>query len=49
MAARNGIHVSSVPFELRYRAPDPRRRCERLTGTDRLSCAGFVALLGLVL
>ena len=50
MAARNGINVSSIPFERRYRPPDPRRRKrERLSVTDRLVCAVCGALLGIVL
>jgi hypothetical protein len=50
MAARNGINVSSIPFERRYQPPDPRRRRrERLTATDRLVCAVCGAFLGFVL
>jgi hypothetical protein len=50
MAVKNGINVSSIPFEQRYQRPDPRRRKrERMTTTDRMVCAAFGALLGFVL
>jgi hypothetical protein len=39
--------VSSIPFEQRYRPPDPRRRKrERLTKTDRFVCGFMGGLLG---
>ena len=35
MAVRNGISVSSIPFEQRYVPPDPRRRrAEKLTAIE---------------
>jgi hypothetical protein len=41
---------SSIPFEQRYRPPDPRsRRRERLTRTDRVVCAITGGFLGFVL
>lgn len=50
MAARNGINVSSIPFEQRYQPPDPRRRKrERLTAMDRFVCAVAGAFLGFLL
>lgn len=50
MAVRNGVSVSSIPFEQRYRPPDPRRRRrERLTARDRLECAACGAFLGFLL
>ena len=50
MAARNGINVSCIPFEQRYRPPGPsRRKRERLTVMDRLVCAVCGAFLGIVL
>ncbi len=50
MAARNGINVNNLPFEQRYRTPDPRRKKrESLTAVDRLVCAVCGAFLGSVL
>jgi hypothetical protein len=50
MPARNGVNISSIPFEQRYQPPDPRRKKrERLTATDRLVCAVCGAFLGFVL
>jgi hypothetical protein len=50
MAMRNGVSVSSVPFEQRYRPPDPkRRRREVLTRGDRLVCGICGGVLGLFL
>jgi hypothetical protein len=50
LAVRNGISVSSIPFEQRYLPPAPRRRrAEKLTATDRLVCAICGAFLGFVL
>jgi len=47
MAQHGGI--SSIPFEQRYRPPDPkRRRRERLTAGDRLVCGVFGSLMGLL-
>jgi hypothetical protein len=41
---------SSIPFEQRYRPPDPKRRKrERLTKVDRLVCAVTGAFLGFVI
>jgi hypothetical protein len=41
---------STIPFEQRYRPPDPkRRRRERLTRVDRLVCAVAGGFLGFVI
>jgi hypothetical protein len=48
MAMRNAVGVSRIPFEQRYRPPDPRRRRrEKLTWGDRLVCAICGGILGL--
>lgn len=50
MAVKNGVSVSSIPFEKRYRPHDPRRRKrDPLTATDRLVCAVCGGFLGFVL
>jgi hypothetical protein len=50
MASRNGINVSSIPFEQRHHPCHWRRgKRERLTATDRLVCAVCGAFLGFAL
>ncbi|QEH32720.1 hypothetical protein OJF2_11990 [Aquisphaera giovannonii] len=47
MAVKNGISISSIPFEQRDLPPDPRKRKrEPMTAVDRLVCLIIGGFLG---